>query len=126
MGCMLCNYPNHQPRRSNDRFERNIADLVGANHATPNAEGWFGVGFPHSPAPERKGSKMQIHTQEHYEIIEAFERLKLGVRYDKEPKSLWLKSNIYQCGETNKLFIAFRHGYSAARCEYLHTAGSAA
>lgn len=63
---------------------------------------------------------MQIHTQEHIEIMKSFEALKLGSRYETEPKDLWVKGNIYQCGETNKLFIAFRHGYSNGRCAYLN------
>jgi hypothetical protein len=52
---------------------------------------------------------MQIKTKEHYDIIAMFERLFPG-RFDKEDKALWVKGYVYQDGELNKLFIAFRHG----------------
>lgn len=60
--------------------------------------------------------EMQLITKEHYEIIEAFERVfkkgrhfKNG-RLDKEAKGLWSKGCIYQDAEVNILFLAFRHG----------------
>lgn len=52
---------------------------------------------------------MQIVTQEHYDIIAMFERIYSG-RFDKEDKALWAKGHVYQDGEMNNLFLAFRHG----------------
>jgi hypothetical protein len=61
---------------------------------------------------------MQIHTKEHQDIIKAFENLYTG-RFDKEDKETWAKGYVYQDGELNKQFIAFRNGYSAGRSAYL-------
>jgi len=59
---------------------------------------------------------MQIHTKEHYEIMDAFERafkheprFKNG-RLDKEDKAMWSKGAVYQDAEVNVLFLAFRRG----------------
>lgn len=52
---------------------------------------------------------MQLVTQEHYDIIDMFERIYSG-RFDKEDKALWPKGHVYQNGEMNNLFLAFRHG----------------
>jgi hypothetical protein len=57
---------------------------------------------------------MQLHTQEHYDIIAAFERI-FGqkphyMRLDKEPKDQWARGCIYQNAETNAMFKGFRHG----------------
>jgi len=62
---------------------------------------------------------MQIHTSEHYEMMKEFEKLYYNLRLDKEPKILWKRGRIYQNGETNDKFLAFRAGYSLARCVYL-------
>lgn len=62
---------------------------------------------------------MQINSQEHEEIIADFEKQFCGLRIDKEPRELWPKQNIYQNGEANALFLAFRAGYATARCVYL-------
>lgn len=53
---------------------------------------------------------MQIKTAEHYDIIEFFDRQHKHLRLDKEAKDLWVKGNVYQSGETNSLFLAFRAG----------------
>lgn len=59
---------------------------------------------------------MKITSKEHYELIEQFEKDNRGRRLDKEKdKSLWEKGSIYQDGEVNKLFIAYRLGYSYAK-----------
>lgn len=63
---------------------------------------------------------MQIHTAEHIEMIKDFEK-KFPGRHDKEPKEMWHKGVIYQNGEMNTLFLAYRMGYAAARCEYLNS-----
>lgn len=61
-------------------------------------------------AHQTRENEMQIKTQEHYDIIAMFEKLGLGVRYEKEAKELWQKGHVFQHGETNNLFLAFRHG----------------
>ena len=53
---------------------------------------------------------MTIQSADHYEMIEFFDRLFAHLRLDKEPKDMWAKGRIYQNGEANDLFIAFRHG----------------
>ena len=58
---------------------------------------------------------MTLGSAEHYEIIEFFERAfvsQRSLRFDKEHKDLWSKGHIYQDGETNALFLAFRQGVS--------------
>lgn len=62
--------------------------------------------------------EMQIKTQEHYDIIEMFEREFPGLRSDKEPKDLWAKGNVYQNGEANALFLAYRRGVAFGRAYY--------
>ena len=55
---------------------------------------------------------MQITSQEHYDLMANFERTFKGSRFDKEPKNLWPMGVVYQDGEVNKLFDAFRKGYA--------------
>lgn len=62
---------------------------------------------------------MQIHTQEHIDLMAMFEREHSG-RKDKEPKNLWPMGRIYQDGQINKLFLAYRKGYALARAVYLN------
>lgn len=52
---------------------------------------------------------MTITSKEHYDLMEMFEKIFSG-RKDREPKEFWPKGNIYQDGEVNAQFIAFRHG----------------
>lgn len=66
---------------------------------------------------------MNIKTKEHYDVIEAFERAMPHMRFtsgrlDKEQKEMWSKGFIYQCGETNNLFLAFRHGVAHGKSVY--------
>lgn len=56
-----------------------------------------------------------LNTQEHYDLIAMFEREYKGVRQDKEPKALWLRGNVYQHGEANALFLAYRRGYALGK-----------
>lgn len=51
-------------------------------------------------------------TREHYELMAAFERDFSHNRLDKEDKSFWAKGNIYQNGQVNDLFLAYRKGYA--------------
>ena len=56
-----------------------------------------------------------LHTREHEEIMEMFEKTFKYNRLDKEDKSLWPRGRIYQHGETNELFLAYRHGYALGK-----------
>ena len=60
--------------------------------------------------------ELTIKSPEFYNLIAMFERdfARVG-RLDKEPKDFWAKGNIYQNGEINCLFLAFRKGYSFCR-----------
>ena len=53
--------------------------------------------------------------KEHYDLMTQFEKNFPGIRLDKEPKDLWSKGIIYQNGETNNLFKAYRLGYSLGK-----------
>ena len=56
---------------------------------------------------------MELRAKEHYEIMAAFEKFfQAEGRKDKEDKELWEKGLIYQNGDVNKLFLAFRLGVS--------------
>jgi hypothetical protein len=53
---------------------------------------------------------------DHYEMMAFFERLYKGhLRLDREQKELWAKGCVYQHGETNFAFKAFRHGIAYGR-----------
>lgn len=58
---------------------------------------------------------MTLFAQDHYDLIAMFEREFTGIRLDKEEKSMWPKGYIYQNGETNNLFLAYRKGYAFGR-----------
>lgn len=61
---------------------------------------------------------MQLHTKEHYDLMAQFERTFQNERLDRETdKELWIKGRIYQSGETNKLFLAYRLGYAFGKAE---------
>lgn len=53
-----------------------------------------------------------LKTKEHYDLLAAFERDFYGQRLEKESKDLWTKGIIYQDGNVNNLFKAYRLGYS--------------
>lgn len=56
---------------------------------------------------------MTIGSKEHYDLIEMFEREYRGEgRFDKEDRALWPKGNVYQSGEINRLFLAYRRGFA--------------
>ncbi len=65
----------------------------------------FGCNFSDLAKPS-KG----LTSKDHYDLIAMFDRIYKGERLDKEDKSLWAQGNVYQSGETNKLFLAFRQG----------------
>lgn len=58
---------------------------------------------------------MELKSQEHYDLIKNFEIFFKGLRFDKEPKDLWNMGVIYQDGQVNELFKAFRQGYEDAQ-----------
>lgn len=59
---------------------------------------------------------MQLHTEEHYELMAQFERDFKHLPTDrKEPKELWPKGYIYCHGPTNDAFLAYRLGYAFGR-----------
>lgn len=61
-----------------------------------------------------------LNTQEHIDLIAMFEREFTGHRYDKEPKAMWPHGHIYQDGQLNELFLAYRKGYAFGRAVYLN------
>ena len=60
-----------------------------------------------------------LGTKEHYDLMLNFEKLYKGHRLDKEDKKLWSKSIIYQDGLVNKLFLAYRYGYTLGKSGHL-------
>lgn len=58
---------------------------------------------------------MQLHTREHYELMERFEQEFKHLPNRKEAKELWTKGYIYCHGPTNDAFLAYRLGYSFGR-----------
>ncbi len=55
---------------------------------------------------------MQIITQDHYDLMDMFERIYKGeFRLDREvEKKDWSRGFVYQHGDANRMFKAFRHG----------------
>lgn len=53
-----------------------------------------------------------LKSQEHIDLMDMFEREFKGMRMDREDKSIWRMERIYQSGETNNLFLAYRRGYA--------------
>jgi hypothetical protein len=56
-----------------------------------------------------------LNTKEHYDLMAHFEKYYRHKRLDKENKSEWAKGRIYQDGQVNELFRAYRNGYSFGR-----------
>lgn len=59
-----------------------------------------------------------LGSKAHSDIMEVFERTFKGMRLDKEAKDVWTKGCIYQNGEVNQLFLAFRIGVEFGRTYY--------
>ena len=55
---------------------------------------------------------MMLKTQEHHDLMAQFEKEFCHRRLDKEQKSLWSRGVIYQDGQSNELFLAYRRGYA--------------
>lgn len=60
-------------------------------------------------------NELTIKSAEFYDLLEMFERIYSHMRLDRETQEFWSKGQIYQSGETNNLFIAYRHGYVFAK-----------
>ena len=58
---------------------------------------------------------MKVGDREFYELIAMFDKEFKGYRIDKESRDYWRSGNVYQSGETNSLFIAYRKGYLFAK-----------
>lgn len=58
---------------------------------------------------------MTIGSQEHYDIMSMFEREFKGIRLDKEAKDMWPKGHVYQNGDVNNLFLAYRRGVALGK-----------
>lgn len=56
-----------------------------------------------------------LWSKEHYDLMESFEREHRGHRLDREDKGMWAKGHLYQAGDTNALFIAYRQGYALGK-----------
>ncbi|MGE0278440.1 MAG: hypothetical protein AB7R40_23840 [Nitrospiraceae bacterium] len=60
-----------------------------------------------------------LFAQDHYELIEMFERTFKGdFRLDREDKAEWSKGRIYQSGDANRTFLAYRKGYAFGITKY--------
>jgi len=53
---------------------------------------------------------MTLTSKDHYELVAQFDKQFSHRRLDKENKERWLKGNVYQDGNVNELFLAFRAG----------------
>jgi hypothetical protein len=56
-----------------------------------------------------------LNTAEHYDLIDQFDKEFKGSRLDKEPKDGWHRGIIYQDGQVNQLFLAYRRGYALGK-----------
>lgn len=59
-----------------------------------------------------------LNTQEHIDLMAHFEKAHKGHRLDRETKDQWPAGHLYQHGEVNQLFLAYRKGYALAKCIY--------
>jgi hypothetical protein len=57
-----------------------------------------------------------LKSQEHIDLMNQFERQFSGRRFERESKDMWPRGIIYQDGQTNELFLMFRHGYAFGKC----------
>ena len=59
---------------------------------------------------------MTIGSKEHHELMKFFERRFSSLRLDREKnREQWKTGNIYEAGETNTMFLAFREGYALGK-----------
>lgn len=61
---------------------------------------------------------IMLFTKEHYDLLNQFEKNFKHLRLDREQsKELWAIGRIYENGETNQLFLAYRLGYAFGKAE---------
>ena len=58
---------------------------------------------------------MRVGSSEFYELVAMFDREYRGHRLDKEAKDMWPKGYVYQNGEVNQLFLAYRRGVALGK-----------
>jgi len=58
---------------------------------------------------------MGILSKDHYELMTMFESEFSHLRLDREDKANWPKGYVYQNGEANNLFLAYRRGFAYGR-----------
>ena len=58
---------------------------------------------------------MTLYSKDHYDLMAMFENEFPDCRLDREDKEFWPKGNVYQNGETNNLFLAYRKGVAYGR-----------
>lgn len=59
---------------------------------------------------------MTLGSKDHDETMQMFEKIFAGeFRLDKEDKSQWPRGFVYQHGDANRLFKAFRQGVAYGR-----------
>lgn len=56
-----------------------------------------------------------LKTKEHQDLIAMFDKEFKTMRLDKEPKDFWSRGIIYQDGNVNNLFLAYRKGYALGK-----------
>ena len=56
-----------------------------------------------------------LMTKEHYDLMAQFEREFKHFRLDKESKEYWPSGNVYQDGQVNNIFLAYRRGYALGK-----------
>ena len=56
-----------------------------------------------------------LNTQEHINLMTMFEKEFKGRRLDREAKTLWPRGRIYQDGNVNEHFDAYRRGYALGK-----------
>jgi hypothetical protein len=75
--------------------------------------------FSHTAAKRDEREAAMLKSKEHIDLMAQFEKLHSGKRLDREKnKELWAKGSVYENGDVNELFIAYRHGYSLAKAIY--------
>lgn len=56
-----------------------------------------------------------LNSQDHIDLMAMFEREFSHMRLDREDKSMWPRGIVYQNGEANNAFLAYRRGYAFGR-----------
>lgn len=56
--------------------------------------------------------ELRLESKEHEDLMKMFEKIYSHLRLDREDRRMWSKKIIYQNGEANELFLAYRAGYS--------------